>query len=32
MAADCKSATLRVTEVRILPCAPFLPSGFAAWI
>ncbi len=23
MAADCKSATLRVTEVRILPCAPF---------
>ena len=22
MAADCKSATLRVTEVRILPCAP----------
>ena len=24
MAADCKSATLRVTEVRILPCAPLL--------
>ena len=24
MAADCKSATLRVTEVRILPCAPFI--------
>ena len=24
MAADCKSATLRVTEVRILPCARFL--------
>jgi hypothetical protein len=23
MAADCKSATHRVTEVRILPCAPF---------
>ena len=23
MAADCKSATQRVTEVRILPCAPF---------
>jgi hypothetical protein len=22
MAADCKSATQRVTEVRILPCAP----------
>jgi hypothetical protein len=22
-AADCKSATLRVTKVRILPCAPF---------
>jgi hypothetical protein len=22
MAADCKSATHRVTEVRILPCAP----------
>jgi hypothetical protein len=29
MAADCKSATLRVTEVRILPCAPLLcPVGF----
>ena len=28
MAADCKSATLRVTEVRILPCAPsFLVVG-----
>jgi hypothetical protein len=24
MAADCKSATLRVTEVRILPCAPLV--------
>jgi hypothetical protein len=24
MAADCKSATHRVTEVRILPCAPFI--------
>src|ERR1700733_15642405 len=24
MAADCKSATLRVTEVAILPCAPLL--------
>ena len=23
-AADCKSATLRVTKVRILPCAPFI--------
>jgi hypothetical protein len=27
MAADCKSATLRVTEVRILPCAPFILLG-----
>src|ERR1700677_3800020 len=27
MAADCKSATLRVTEVRILPCAPLLCSA-----
>ena len=24
MAADCKSATHRVTEVRILPCAPLV--------
>ena len=24
MAADCKSAALSATEVRILPCAPFI--------
>ena len=27
MAADCKSATLRVTEVRILPCAPAIGAA-----
>jgi hypothetical protein len=30
MAADCKSATLRVTEVRILPCAPVICR--AVWL
>ena len=27
MAADCKSAALCATEVRILPCAPYVLSG-----
>ena len=32
MAADCKSATQRVTEVRILPCAPFFDRRLGcAW-
>ena len=30
MAADCKSAAQSATEVRILPCAPFLLVAFQA--